>query len=131
MSYRHIVIATDGSHAGTRALERALALARIGPAWVTVLGVAEPMPIFARQAEGERQNDLLRQVVDAAVAAAREAGVRARGLVLYGYPAEVVVDYGARHGAELIVVGAETGALGRTADKIVDLATCAVLVARE
>lgn len=132
MPYQHIVVAFDGSTESELALRMALSIARTANGRVDILGVDEPAPLFAlerKAADGE-----LRAAVGAAVEIARGAGVEAAGHVLAGYPAEVIVRFGGENGCDLVVVGAPAGAgrhLGRTADKVVDQAASAVLVARE
>jgi len=58
--------------------------------------------------------------------------VAAEGGVLRGYPAVVIIREGAEHGCDLIVVHADndelTTSLGRTADKVVTLADCVLVV---
>ncbi|MBI3978892.1 MAG: universal stress protein [Chloroflexi bacterium] len=133
MAYQNVVVAVDGSQTGDLALRRALGIARAAGARLVVLGVEEPAPPFAGGSDWGRRNGQLQAAVEAAVGAARQAGVEVEGQVCTGYPAEVIVRYCAEHACDLVVLGANEGGdgpLGRTADKVVDLATCAVLVAR-
>lgn len=132
MTYRSLLVGVDGSAASARAVERAVDLARVAGAQLVVVGVEEPRPPFAIGPAGWPGPVDLQQAVGAAVARARRAGVGADGMVLAGYPAEVIVRVSAERSCDLVVVGASasTNGSGRTADKVADLATCAVLVAR-
>jgi nucleotide-binding universal stress UspA family protein len=133
MAYQNVVVAVDGSRASEIALQQALSVSRAAGARLAVVGVEAPALPFAEGTEWARVNGRLRAAVEAAVGAARQAGVKAEGEVLVGYPAEVIVRYCAERSCDLVVVGTNhqnAGSLGGTADKVVDLATCAVLVAR-
>lgn len=133
MAYRKVVVAVDGSSVSEVALRRAVAIARTSGARLAVLGVEEPVPPFADAATWGRQNGHVHAVVQAATEAARQAVVSADGEVEVGYPADVIVRYCAEQACDLVVVGANdrgAGPLGPTADKVVDLVGCAVLVTR-
>jgi nucleotide-binding universal stress UspA family protein len=133
MAYRNIVVAVNGSTASGRALQRAVCVAQAVGARLTVLGVDEPILPFTEGADQGQRNEQLHTAVEIAVDAARRAGVAAQGLVIAGYPAEVIVRYSTEHDSDLIVLGAtDQGmvSLGATADKVVDLARCGVLIAR-
>jgi nucleotide-binding universal stress UspA family protein len=130
MAYRNIVVGFDGSPQSERALRAALGIARVARARLWVLGVEEPAPRFAPAADPRRGNGRLRAVIEAAVGLARGAGIDAEGHVSAGYPAEVIVRFGAEQACDLVVVGASEHPGGRTADKVVDRAASAVLVAR-
>jgi nucleotide-binding universal stress UspA family protein len=131
MSYQHILVAFDGSTESEVALRVALCIARTSKGRLDILGVEEPAPLVA-PTEGSPDGEL-RAGVAAAVEIARGAGVEAAGHVRAGYPAEVIVRFGVENGCDLVVVGASGafGRLGHTADKVVDQAASAVLVARE
>ncbi|HZT07729.1 MAG TPA: universal stress protein [Chloroflexota bacterium] len=133
MAYRNIVVAVHGTPASDVALHRAIGIARAEHAELTVLGVDEPLPPFAPGGEGGRRNGQLHAAVEAAVGTARRSGVEVQGQVLSGYPAEAIVQYCETNDCDLLVVGAgnqRPGPVGRTADKVVGLAPCGVLVAR-
>jgi nucleotide-binding universal stress UspA family protein len=132
MAYQHIVVAVDGSASSREALERGIELARRGDE-LTILGIEEPWPVHAGAKSRASGNGHLDAIVADAVGHAQQAGVQAHGQVLNGYPAEVLVKFSAEHGCDLVVLGAGPRVstwLGSTADKVVDRATCAVLVVR-
>jgi nucleotide-binding universal stress UspA family protein len=133
MAYRSVLVGVTGSPASEVALRRAVDVARGNGGRLTVLGVQEPEPIFAESRRPDQRNGRLDAAVQAAVAVARRAGVAAEGHVLAGYPAEVIVRWCVEHGCDLVVLGAsddDAASIGRTADRVADLAPCAVLVAR-
>jgi nucleotide-binding universal stress UspA family protein len=107
--YERLLVATDGSHTATHALERGLSLARAVGAAVTVVTVHDDETDAAR-------------VLDDAGGRARAAGVEHRTVALRGDPAQAILDAGERH--ELVVVGNKgmTGArrflLGSVPNKI-------------
>jgi nucleotide-binding universal stress UspA family protein len=131
MTYRHVLVAVNGAPPSEVALRRAIGIARTAGARLTVMGVKETAPIFMESVRW--QEDGIDDAVEAATAVAQRMGVEAEGQVLTGYPAEAIVRWCEDHGCDLVVIGtsdAEMGSVGRTADKVVDLAPCAVLVAR-
>jgi nucleotide-binding universal stress UspA family protein len=131
MVFRHVLVAVNGSPQSEEALRRAASVARTTGARLTVLGVKEAAPIFAAGAHSSI--DGIDRAVNAAVEAARHMGVEAGKQVLNGYPAEAILRWGEEHHCDLIVIGSSdkgVGSVGRTTDKVVDLAPCAVLVAR-
>lgn len=133
MAYREVVVAVDGSRGSEVALQRAVEIGRAVGARLTVVGVEEPTLPSVEGTQRARLNGRFHAAVEAAVEVARRAGIEAEGQVIDGYPAEVIVRYCAERGCDLVVVGTSdegTGWLGGTADKVVDLAPCAVLVAR-
>lgn len=133
MAFRNVVVAVNGSPASDLALARAMDISRAASARLAVLGVEEPAPIFAQAEAWGRRDGQLHAAVEAAVDLARQAGVEAAGLIRAGYPAEVIVVYSVEQRCDLVVIGAGDrgpGAIGRMADKVVDLAPCAVLVVR-
>jgi nucleotide-binding universal stress UspA family protein len=132
MGYQNIVVAFDGSASSQQALERAVGLAR-GEALLTILGIEEPWPAHRRADPGAEHNGHLRAMVQAGVDRAHAAGVRARGEIRAGYPADVLVRLSEEQGYDLVILGAGDrggAALGPTADKVAHLVRCAVLVVR-
>jgi nucleotide-binding universal stress UspA family protein len=132
MAYQHIVVAVDGSASSREALERGIELARRSHE-LTILGIEEPWPVHAEAKSRASGNGHLDAIVADAVGHAQQAGVQAHGQVLHGYPAEVLVKFSAEHECDLVVLGAGPRVstwLGSTADKVVDRATCAVLIVR-
>jgi nucleotide-binding universal stress UspA family protein len=139
--FKHILVGLDGSDGARRALERTLALARLTGARVTALSVEERLPAYAAtvgevQDEQRFENQYFRQVQAAADAAAAAAGVPISHEVSPGHAAQLLVRRAGELGCDLIVLG-HTGHsrihnlfLGSTADRVVEHASCAVLVVR-
>ena len=125
--YKHIIIPTDGSEVGTRAVEHGLDLARAISAKVTILTVLQPFHAFTFSPEGltestgEHQRHLDEQLkTDNDL----EAKVRSSGVDCMHVKAEhdhlneAVQRTAETHGCDLIVMPAHEryGLLGRTLD---------------
>ena len=148
MPYSHLLVPTDGSDLSERALAKALALAKIFGAHVTVLHAQPPVPL-SLVGMGEVVDP---GTVDALVNAARQNAVRvllaaeaqgqAAGLsvaqenVLDAAPHRAIVEAAARLGCDLIVRashgrrGLEGLLLGSETQKVLTHSPCAVLVVR-
>ena len=125
--YKHIIIPTDGSEAGTRAVEHGLDLARAISAKVTILTVLQPFHTFTFSPEGltestgEHQRHLDEQL---ATDNDLEAKVRSSGVDCFHVKAEhdhlneAVQRMAETQGCDLIVMPAHEryGLLGRTLD---------------
>ena len=123
--YKHLIIPTDGSDAGTRAVEHGLDLALAIGAKVTILTVLQPFRVFTFSPEGlsesmpEHQRHLDEQV---ATDNRLEEKVRASGLDCShvtaddGHLNEAVRRTAEALGCDLIVMPAHEryGLLGRT-----------------
>ncbi len=117
--YKNLLIATDGSDLGNKALEAGLALARLNGAAVTILTATDPVstgigsggfgtidagPIVARleEAYAAEAADLLA----AARHQAQEAGINAETLHLpRRRPADGIIETAAAKSSDLIVMG--------------------------
>jgi nucleotide-binding universal stress UspA family protein len=125
--YRHLIIPTDGSEAGTRAVEHGLDLARAVGAKVTILTVLQPFHTFSldpdmltetpavhRQHLDEhvRDDDRLEQTLQAS--GVTYAHLRAR----HDHLGEAVTQAAEAQGCDLIVMPAHEryGLLGRSLD---------------
>jgi nucleotide-binding universal stress UspA family protein len=140
---RPILLATDFSAASEPAIRKALETARAEGRALLVAHVLEmPLPLSpdgyvlprvyddlgaAVRSDAERK---LRAVLDRA----REAGVRARGLLLRGAPHDAIARAARSHRADRIVVGTHGRRgfsrflLGSVAARVVTVAPCSVLV---
>jgi nucleotide-binding universal stress UspA family protein len=132
---RRIVVATDGSHAGSAAVEVGVQLAKETNAVTTFVHVRRaPLPIlgcpdYERALSSESK--VAQQVVDAAADLAAAAGVESESEILQGDPAEQIVDLARLRDADMIVVGARAlGGLGSVSDAVVNHADRSVLVVR-
>jgi len=95
-------------------------------------------PELIGEVEADRQNadHRYKQVVKRAKSMAAEKGVRLVTHVLVGHPVRSIVDLAGELGADLLVIGA-TGhsalyerMLGSRADRVIQLASCPVLVVK-
>lgn len=146
--HQHILIATDGSELGDRALDHGFSLARQLNAKVTVLTGTEMWSVIdmTRHAE-DRRNPIehyeaiaaesARKILDAAVERAARYGlacetVHARDLK----PAEAIVETANARGCDLIVMGSHGRRgvnrllLGSETARVLALTTIPVLVYR-
>jgi nucleotide-binding universal stress UspA family protein len=144
--FESIVVGTDGSDTATKAVRRAVELARAVGATVELVSAYEPVP--SAQLAAERRDapeDLQwainpREVVDATLEAAaevaQEEGVTAQVYARQGDPADAILDVAEEQNADLIVVGNKgmTGAkrflLGSVPNKVSHHAPCSVLIIR-
>ena len=117
--YKHILIGTDGSELGYRAVAHGLALAKTVQAQVTVVTVTEPWSTFdlALEVGKHRHNpnplqqfeamaaDVAKHILDAAAAKAKAAGVACQvEHVANRHAAEGIIETAEKTGADLIVM---------------------------
>lgn len=146
-----ILIATDGSEYSLKAVEKCceflvgghrpeIRVASVYEAQVPM--ASEPFAISADYYQ--RLDELARKRAEAAAEEAREAIMQRCGegvaelstQVLFGRPAEMIIEEAGRWGADLIVVGSQGRGfwgrltLGSVSDAVVHHAPCSVLVAR-
>lgn len=144
--YEHILIATDGSELGDRAVSAGLSLARCVSARVTVLMVTEPptnlVPEDLVGETSENEHDAKHYPAAAAVLA--EARERAQGMglqcttlhVLYKFPAETITEVAQARACDLIVMashgrrGVARLLLGGETVRVLTYASVPVLVCR-
>jgi len=106
--YRRILVGYDGSAAGRKALETALALAAQHGAELHVVSVARPSEIgddVETEAVIEHSRAYHRRLLAELKASAATKQVKAHYEVAVGHPAEQLIYYADRTGADLIVVG--------------------------
>jgi nucleotide-binding universal stress UspA family protein len=139
--FRSILVGLDGSEAAQHALVRALELASLCDAEVHVLSVEERLPAYAAsvgEVEDEErfEHGYFRRIQLEARRLAGERGVPVHLEIVPGHAAQTIARAAAEHKVDLIVVG-HTGHsrlhhlfLGSTADRVVERASCAVLVVR-
>ncbi len=127
IGFKNILVATDGSEhartAGTEAIEIAK---RCGSRLIVVSVVPS-----------EDQKEKARADAGDIAHAAQQAGIHTETMSLVGKPHVVIVETAKDKGVDLIVMGAygNTGLkrllMGSTTEKVVELAGCAVLVAKK
>ena len=139
-----VIHPTDFSDTAQAAEAQAIAMARMLGAELLILHVAVEGMLYGETAFGraeiarlyEAQREWARRTVDERVAAARETGVRARGIVCVGVPAEEIVRAADAEGAAMIVMGTHGRGgfrrwmLGSIADRVLRTASCPVLTIR-
>jgi len=139
---RKIVVGNDGSDHSIRALQTAIAIARPLGAELEIVHVSHlPVTFYAAAFEtpidlGQQMEALRKEAEARAQQVLDEAGVQAKMVTLDGNPADALLEYADRSGADMIVVGShgagaiERFLLGSTSDRIVHHARCPVLVVR-
>lgn len=144
MLFSKIVAAYDGSKAGTKALEKAIELAKLNPdATLEVLHVFDfprfyvadgfaPVPASVN----EEFYELAEKTVEEAKKRLEEAGVNATVQLIQGAPAEVILDYTKKNHNDLIVIGSRglggirEFVLGSVSHNVVQHARIPVLVVK-
>ena len=142
--FRRILHATDFSRASTAALKAAVGMAKTHRGRLTILHVMAPSSLalpgegyvspalyesLERSARGQ-----VRKRLDAVVAKACSAGVRATPLLLEGVPHEMIAR--AARKADLLVIGTHGRSglaklfVGSVASRLVTMAPCPVLTVR-
>ena len=144
MSVGCILHPTDFSETAQAAEAQALGLARALGAELVILHVAAEGMLYGETPFGraelrrlyEAQREWADRMIEARVAAARAAGVTARGLVCPGAPADVIVRTAEAESAAMIVMGTHGRGtvarflVGSVAARVVATATCPVLTVR-
>ena len=115
--YKHILIATEGSEFGDRALAHGLALAKTVQAQVTVVTVTETWSTADLMIEAKKHNpnplrqfeamaaDVAKRILDAAAAKAKAAGVACQVVhVANRHAAEGIIETAVKTDADLIVM---------------------------
>lgn len=140
-----VIHPTDFSDTARVAEAQAIAMARLLGADLVILHVAVEGMLYGEtpfgRAELERvyeaQRDWAHRAVDERVAAARGAGIAARGVVRVGTPADEIVRAANEEKAAMIVLGTHGRGgvqrlmLGSVADRVLRRAACPVLVVRD
>ncbi len=142
LSVKKILIPTDGSDYSMRAAQYGISAAKLLGAETTIIYVIDTVVldqisrITARDTvENELKQDGERYVKYIAGLAER-AGVKATRLVVTGRPFEQIVQTAKSLGANLIVMGtygrkgAERILIGSVAERVIEYASCPVLVVR-
>lgn len=143
MIAQHILVPIDFSPYADQALDYAMTLARVLQARLTLLHVIAPLPLVGTEMNGTALGtylDELEAESTQAMAAYRDrvthAGLPCDVAVVLGTPYQVIIDTARTRQVDLIVMGTHgrTGLrhlfLGSVAERVVQLAPCAVLVVR-
>ena len=140
MPFERILVAIDGSEASDRAFAKALELAELTRASLTALAIEGPLPAYAATIgeveEVKREKDLFFNALAVnAEAQGRQAGVDVEVEVRPGHAAEVISEFAAAGGYDLVVLGhrghfLRDHLLGSTADRVAEHAPCPVMIVR-
>lgn len=138
--YRKILVANDGSPGALTALTAAIALARLDGAALHMVTVEElprfPASIDEVAETKAEENHRFAPVIDAARAQAQAAGIAIETHLLPGHAVHSIVAFVTEQHVDLLVVGfmghtqLYQQIIGGTADRLVRLAPCAVLVVK-
>lgn len=147
-AFKGIVVAADGSDAGTRAVETAARMAAAEDTPLYLLNVVRDMQFpqaLSRMAEVERlvgtRSDVLNYVADkilndAKTAAGKQGAKTVETVIAHGDPATCIIETANQKGADLIVMGTRglggvAGALlGSVSRKVSNMADQNVMIVR-
>jgi nucleotide-binding universal stress UspA family protein len=132
------LLAYDASDGAQRALRTAVELLRDRGIMVTVVGVAEGIPLygFAGTLPSPEQEEQRRRQLEEAGKTLAEHGIAFVLAQRSGDPATAILDTAEQEGVDLIVMGTrglsapERWLLGSVSTKVLQHAPCSVLVAR-
>jgi len=148
MTYRHILVPTDGSEISERAVEQAVSLAAALGARLRLLHVqvsfpislvgvgelVEPSTVDALMAATQQRTET---ILGEAMARAAAAGVEAeQSLLVNPQPHQAILEEARTHGCDLIVMashgrrGLEGLLIGSETQRVLTQSSCPVLVVR-
>jgi nucleotide-binding universal stress UspA family protein len=143
--YKRVLFPTDGSEITNKAMESAIAMARLCGAELYVLAVKEPFPYSAisemQPVPPQEFFDAQERIAAARVKAVTEAGTAA-GVTCHGHtvealhPWEAILDHAKAQGCDLLVMashgrrGVSALLLGSETQKVLTHGTLPVLVVR-
>ncbi len=148
MTYRHILVPTDGSEISERAVEQAVSLAAALGARLLLLHVqvsfpislvgvgelVEPSTVDALMAATQQRSET---ILGEAMARAAAAGVEAeQSLLVNPQPHQAILEEARTHGCDLIVMashgrrGLEGLLIGSETQRVLTQSSCPVLVVR-
>jgi nucleotide-binding universal stress UspA family protein len=136
---RRILVATDGSSGGDRALDFAAALARDTGGTLTVVNVSNELSREDVQAldqiESGLTDEMDNEVLDDAKKHVQaQGGPSVEAHVAYGQPVQAILDAAKAHSADLIVLGRRGRGqlagllLGSVSQKLAGLSPCPVVI---
>lgn len=139
--YEAIVVGTDGSETGKRAVSEAMGLAEALGGRLHLVSAYEPIrgakivgaPEGAAKVWEVRPDAEVQRVIEEAEAAARRRGVEATSHAITGDPADALLEIAEKENADLIVVGSRGmhgvgRVLGSVPNKVSHRARCNVLI---
>jgi nucleotide-binding universal stress UspA family protein len=145
MDFKSIVVAADGSKYSHAAASEAIGLAKQNKGELTVISVVPSefitptdidMTVTHKEHISDKQMLEAEKNVKAVKEAAQREGVAVKAFVMNGRPAEAIIEIAKDRDADLIILGSHgrTGLekllMGSVAERVIVLASCAVLVVK-
>jgi len=139
---RTILVPTDGSEHSFRAAEYAISVAKMVGANILVVFVVDEVvldqigKITEREIATRQLNESGKSHVNYVIAGADKAGVKASSVIAEGRPFERIVHIAKESNIDLIVMGtygrrgAERILIGSVAERVIEYASCPVLVVK-
>lgn len=138
--FKKILLGYDGSEHAKKALAKAIELAKICNSELILLSVGT-IPAYAEtiseiEEAKEQALNYYEKIQKEILDRARKENLKLVPLIRFGKPAEAIVNTAEELKVDLIIVGAGEHPylvrriLGSTADRVVDSASCSVLVVR-
>ena len=143
--FERIVVGTDGSETAAEAVRQAIELAKLSGASLDIVSAYEPVPQARLREESDVPSDVayavgpredVNMILEAAMAAAKQAGVAATPHAREGDPADAIITVAEETKATVIVIGNKgmTGArrflLGSVPNQVSHHAPCSVFIVR-
>jgi nucleotide-binding universal stress UspA family protein len=141
--YRKMMVAYDESPEATRALARAIELAKVMGAELRLVTVSEPLPAYVAYADvafpgsqrmlAEERQAFYSKLQEEAKARAAESGLRADGIIVEGDEVDSIVNSITSWHADLLVIGRRhhssplTRIWGGTVHEIAERTRCNIL----
>jgi nucleotide-binding universal stress UspA family protein len=140
MPFERILVAIDGSEPSNRAFAKALELVGVTQAELTALAIEGPLPAYAATIgevdEVKREKDsFFSGLARRAREQADSVGITLIVELRAGHAAEVISEFAAAGGFDLVVLGhrghfLRDHFLGSTADRVAEHAPCPVMIVR-
>jgi nucleotide-binding universal stress UspA family protein len=138
--FRKIIIASDGSEGAARALSAAIKLAKMHNADLHMVSVEElpqfPASVSEVIEEKVAANHFFENVITRAKAQAQAQDVKLTTHMVSGHAVKTIVEFVEREHADLLVIGfmghsaLYNRLIGSTTDRLVELASCTVMVVK-
>jgi nucleotide-binding universal stress UspA family protein len=136
--FRKILVANDGSEGAGGAVSAAIKIAKADDAELHMISVEElpafPASIDEVVEEKQDADHFYAAIVRRASAQAQAEGRKLHAHILSGHPVQVICEFVAREGIDLLVVGymghtaLYNRLIGSTTERLVEHAPCAVMV---
>ncbi len=136
---RHILVATDGSACGDRAIDFAVALAREAGCMLSIVNVSDELSREDVQTLAQIESGIIEemdnQVLEQAKVRLQDQGISSvQTHVVYGQPAAGILEAAQTYAADVIIVGRRGRGqlagllLGSVSQKLAGLSPCPVII---